>query len=315
VSLPVVRDWRGLPDAQRGASVALGNFDGVHLGHQRVIAAAREAGERIGAPLGVVGFDPHPRLFFQPDAEPFHVMTIAQQARALEALGVERFYLLPFDAVMASMSDEEFAREVLAEGLGVRWVSAGFDVTYGKGRSGGPDHLRDQGERLGFGVTVVGRVADGEGLKLSSSAVRDALHAGHPEQAAAILGRPFAIEGEVIHGDKRGREMGVPTANVALGDYVRPRYGIYAVRVRLPDGRMVDGVANLGVRPMFERAEPLLEVWLFDFDESLYGQVIETELHAYLRPEMSFDGLAALKAQIDADAVQARAALKAISRT
>ena len=311
MNLTIVRDWRDLPEGLRGAAIALGNFDGVHLGHQRVIAAAAEAARRIGAPLGVVSFDPHPRLYFQPDAEPFHVMTIAQQARALDALGVERFYLLTFGAGLASMSDEDFAREVLAEGLGARWVAAGFDVTYGKGRTGGPAELKAQGERFGFGVSIVERIDDEGGKKLSSTAVRDALHEGRPEKAAAILGRPFAIEGEVIHGDKRGREIGVPTANVRLGDYVRPKYGIYAVRVRLPDGRRLDGVANLGVRPMFETPEPLLEVWLFDFEGDLYGQVIETELVAYLRPEMKFDGLDALKAQIDEDAAQARAVLSA----
>jgi len=315
VSLTVVHGWRGLPDDQRGASVALGNFDGVHLGHQRVIAAAAEAARRHGARLGVVGFEPHPRVFFQPDAEPFRVMSLGQQARALEALGVELFYVLPFDADMAGLSDAAFVDAVLVEGLGVRWVSVGFDVTYGKGRSGGPDQLRAAGERHGFGVTVVDRVADARDLKLSSTAVRDALHAGRPEEAAAILGRSFAIEGEVVHGDKRGREIGVPTANVRLGDYVRPRYGIYAVRTRLPDGRVFDGVASLGVRPMFEVAEPLLEVWLFDFEGDLYGQVIETDLVAWLRPEMSFDGLESLKAQIDDDAAAARSILRETSRT
>ncbi len=311
MSLQVVHDWRGLPAAHRGASVALGNFDGVHLGHQRVIAAASEAAARIDAPLGVVSFEPHPRVFFQPDAEPFRVMSLNQQARALEVLGVGLFYALPFGAEMAGMSDEDFARQVLADGLGARWVSVGFDVTYGKGRTGGPEELQAAGGRLGFGVSVVERVADENDLKLSSSAVRDALKAGRPEQAAAILGRPFAIEAEVIHGDKRGRELGVPTANMRLGDYVRPRYGIYAVRARLPDGRILDGVASLGVRPMFETPEPLLEVWLFGFEGNLYGQVMETELIAWIRPEMNFDGLDALRAQIDDDAAQARRLLQA----
>lgn len=311
MSLQIVRDWRRLPSDQRRAAVALGNFDGVHVGHQRVIAAAAEAGKRIGAPLGVVSFEPHPRVYFQPDAEPFRVMSQGQQARALEALGVELFYELPFDAEMAGMSDKTFAEEVLGRGLGARWVAVGFDVTYGKGRTGGPTELAVAGQLNGFGVSVVDRIDDAEGEKLSSTAVRDALHAGEPERAAAILGRPFAIEGEVVHGDKRGREIGVPTANVRLGDYVRPKYGVYATRTRLPDGRLIDGVANLGVRPMFESPEPLLEVWLFGFDGELYGQVIETELVAYLRPEMTFDGLDALKAQIEVDAEAARRLLQA----
>lgn len=306
MSLTLVRDWRGLPDSQRGAAVALGNFDGVHVGHQRVIAAAREAAERLGAPLGVVSFEPHPRLFFQPDAEPFRVMSLKQQARALEALGVELFYALPFDAAMAGMSDTDFAEQVLAQGLGVAAVAVGFDVTYGKGRTGGPVELKAAGDRLGFDVSVVERVDDARGMKLSSTAVRDALHEGKPGFAAAILGRGFAIEGEVIHGDKRGRTIGVPTANIRLGDYVRPKYGVYAVTVRLPDGRSFNGVANLGVRPMFEVAEPLLEAWLFDFDEDLYGQVIEVELTGFIREEMSFDSLEALKTQIEDDAAKAR---------
>lgn len=315
MALTLVRDWRNLPPRQRGAAVALGNFDGVHLGHQRVIAAAADAAKRIGAPLGVVSFEPHPRVYFQPGAEPFRVMSQNQQARALDALGVELFYELPFDAEMAGMTDDAFAREVLGQGLRARWVAVGFDVTYGKGRTGGPLELKIAGQLHGFGVSVVDRVDDAGGMKLSSTAVREALHEGRPEQAAAILGRPFAIEGEVVHGDKRGREIGVPTANVRLGDYVRPKYGIYAVHTRLPDGRVFDGVASLGVRPMFRTPEPLLEVWLFDFDGDLYGQVIETELVAYLRPEMNFDGLEALKAQIDQDAAQARAALRGPSRT
>jgi riboflavin kinase/FMN adenylyltransferase len=236
-------------------------------------------------------------------------MTPAQMARAMDPLGVDTLYLLPFDAGMAAMSDEAFAREVLADGLGVSHAAVGFDFTYGKGRTGSPESLRRQGEALGFTVSVADRVDDPGGLKLSSSAVREALHAGDMDRAAAILGRPFAIEGEVVHGDKRGRTIGVPTANIRMGDYMRPAYGIYATRTRLPDGRTIDGVASLGVRPMYELAEPLLEVWLFDFDEDLYGRTIETELIAFLRGEMAFDGLDALKVQIDADAAASREVL------
>ena len=302
----IVTDWRDLPDRLRGAAVAIGAFDGVHRGHQAVIAEARVASERLGAPLAVVSFDPHPRRWFQPEAAPFRLMTAGQMASALAPLGVDRLYLLPFDADMAAMSDEAFAHDVLANGLGIRHAAVGFDFTYGKGRTGSPEGLRRHGEALGFTVTVVDRIDDPDGLKLSSSSVREALKAGDMARASAILGRPFAIEGQVVHGDKRGRTIGVPTANVRLGDYMRPAYGVYATRTRLPDGRIVDGVANLGVRPMFELAEPLLEVWLFDFDGDLYGQTIETELVALLRGEMAFDSLEALKVQIDADATAAR---------
>lgn len=305
----LVTDWRGLSPEQTGAAVAIGAFDGVHRGHRAVIAAAGEAARALSAPLGVVSFDPHPRRWFQPDAAPFRLMTPAQMARAMGPLDVDRLYLLPFDADMAAMSDEAFAREVLADGLGVRHAAVGFDFTYGKGRTGSPEGLRRQGEMLGFTVSVADRIDDPDGLKLSSSAVREALKAGDMGRAAAILGRPFAIEGEVIHGDKRGRTIGVPTANIGLADYMRPAFGVYATRSRLPDGRVVDGVASLGLRPMFALDEPLLEVWLLDFSGDLYGQVVETELVAFLRPEIDFPDLAALKAQIDADAVAARGVL------
>jgi riboflavin kinase/FMN adenylyltransferase len=305
----IVRDWRGLGPALRGACVAIGAFDGVHRGHQAVITAAREAPGRHGAPLGVVSFDPHPRRWFQPDAAPFRLMTPAQMARALEPLGVDILYLLPFDAEMAAMTDQDFAERVLSAGLGIRHAAVGFDFTFGKGRTGSPEALRRYGEQLGFTVSVVDRLDDSDGLKLSSSAVREALKAGDMARAAAILGRPFAIEGDVVHGDKRGRTIGVPTANVALGDYMRPAYGVYATRTRLADGRIFEGVANLGVRPMFRLDQPLLETWLFDFSGDLYGQTVETELVAFLRSEMAFDTLDALKAQIVRDATAARAAL------
>lgn len=305
----IVTDWRDLPDRLRGAAVAIGAFDGVHRGHQAVIARARAAADRLDAPLAVVSFDPHPRRWFQPDAAPFRLMTTDQMARALAPLGVDRLYLLPFDAGMAAMTDEAFSRAVLGAGLGIRHAAVGFDFTYGKGRTGSPESLRRHGEASGFTVTVVDRIDDPHGLKLSSSGVREALKAGDMARAAAILSRPFAIKGEVVHGDKRGRTIGVPTANVRMGDYMRPAYGVYATRTRLPDGRVIDGVANLGVRPMYELPEPLLEVWLFDFNADLYGQTVETELVALLRGEMSFDGLDALKVQIDADAAAARAAL------
>ena len=305
----IVTDWRDLPDRLRGAAVAIGAFDGVHRGHQAVIAQARAAADRLAAPLAVVSFDPHPRRWFQPEAAPFRLLTAGQMARALAPLGVDRLYLLPFDAGMAAMTDETFAREILSDGLGIRHAAIGFDFTYGKGRSGSPEGLRRHGETLGFTVTVVDRIDDPDGLKLSSSGVREALKAGDMERAKAILGRPFAIEGQVTHGDKRGRTIGVPTANVPMGDYMRPAYGVYATRTRLPDGRVIDGVANLGLRPMYALDEPLLEVWLFDFDGDIYGQTVETELIALLRGEMSFDSLDALKTQIDADAAAARAVL------
>ena len=311
MAIEVIRDWRGLSDDLKGAAVAVGAFDGVHRGHQAVIASAREAATRLGVPLGVVSFFPHPRRLFQPDAAPFGIMTPDQMARALEEQGVDRLYLLPFDREMAGLTDEEFARQVLSEGLGIKHAAVGFDFTFGRGRSGSPEALTTYGQSLGFSVSVTQRRDDADGLKLSSSAVREALKAGDMARANAILGRPFAIQGEVIHGEKRGRTIGIPTANIAMPAYMRPAYGVYATRTRLPDGRVINGVANLGIRPMYEIEEPLLEVWLFDFNESLYGLNVETELVAFLRGELKFDGLEALKVQIDEDARQARAILEA----
>ena len=310
MAIEVIRDWRGLSDDLKGAAVAVGAFDGVHRGHQAVIASAREAATRLGVPLGVVSFFPHPRRLFQPDAAPFGIMTPDQMARALEEQGVDRLYLLPFEREMAGLTDEEFARQVLSEGLGIKHAAVGFDFTFGRGRSGSPEALTTYGQSLGFSVSVTQRKDDADGLKLSSSAVREALKAGDMARANAILGRPFAIQGEVIHGEKRGRTIGIPTANIAMPAYMRPAYGVYATRTRLPDGRVINGVANLGIRPMYEIEEPLLEVWLFDFNESLYGLDVETELVAFLRGELKFDGLEALKVQIDQDARQARAILE-----
>ena len=305
----IIRGWTGLAAVDKGAAVALGNFDGVHRGHQRVIAQAAESARRLGAPLGVVTFDPHPRRIFQPGAAPFNLMTAGQQARALGDLGVERLYLLPFTPALAAMSDRQFATEVLHDGLGVRHVAAGFDISFGKDRTGDPDDLRRYGRELGFSVSIAEPVGDGPQEKFSSTQVRDALRDGRPQDAAVILGRPFAIAGPVQMGRQLGRTLGFPTANVPLGDYVRPRFGIYAVRVRLPDGRRFDGVASLGVNPTLALPEPRLEVWIFGFEGDLYGQVIETELAAYLRPEAKFDSLEALTAQVMRDAEDARLAL------
>lgn len=307
--MQIVPGWRDLPETLKGSSAAIGAFDGVHRGHRAVVEAAAEAARARDLPLSVVTFDPHPRRWFQPDAAPFRLMTTGQMARALEPLGVDRLHVLPFDAEMAAMTDQVFAADVLAAGLGIRHAAVGFDFTFGKGRSGSPDLLARYGQTHGFTVSVTPRIDDAGGLKLSSSAVREALNAGDMARAAAILGRPFAIEGQVIHGDKRGRTIGVPTANARLGDYMRPAYGVYATRTRLADGRVIDGVANLGIRPMFEIDQPLLEVWLLDFDGDLYGQTIETDLIAMLRGEMAFDDLNALKVQIDKDAEAARAVL------
>jgi riboflavin kinase/FMN adenylyltransferase len=309
VALRVIHGWRDLNADERGAALAFGSFDGVHRGHQQVIAAAARAARELKAPFAVSSFEPHPRRWFQPDAEPFRLMTQDQQARALAAMGVDLFYVLPFDAEMAEMTDEAFAQRVLSAGLGVRHVAAGFDVTFGKGRSGDPASLAEYGRRFGFTVSIIAPFGD-QGLeKYSSSAVRDALQAGEPERAAEILGRPFAVQGAVVRGQQLGRTLGFPTANVALDDYVRPKLGVYATRTRLPDGRVLEGVADVGRNPTTGVVKPRLEVFLFDFDEELYGQTIETELLHFLRPEIKFDSLDALVKQMNQDSAAARGLL------
>jgi riboflavin kinase/FMN adenylyltransferase len=222
-------------------------------------------------------------------------------------MGVDLLYLLPFDFQMASFPDNEFVEQVLVKGLGVRHVAAGFDISFGKGRTGSAEGMKAYGRQLGFGVSIAEPVAGRAGDKFSSTSVRDALRDGHPEEAARILGRPFAIEGVVRRGQQLGRQLGFPTANVEIVDYVVPKLGVYATRTRLPDGREVPGVANLGNNPTTGEVETRLETWLFDFDEDLYGQVIETHLIAFLRPELKFDSIELMVEQIHRDEAQARA--------
>lgn len=310
MALKIVHGWKQLDPADKGAAVALGNFDGVHKGHQAVIAQAAEAARKVGAPLGVISFEPHPRRLFHPDEPAFRLMTTDQQARALEALGVERFYVLPFDFEMANFSDRGFAETVLARGLGVKHVAVGFDISFGKGRTGSPEAMAEYGRELGFTVSVAAPVGE-DGHKYSSTAVREALREGRPDEAAAMLGRPFAIEGVVRRGQQLGRKLGFPTANVMIADYVVPRLGVYATRTRLPDGRVFPGVANIGNNPTTGEVETRLEVWLFDFDEDLYGQIIETDLVAFLRSEEKFGSIELMVEQIWRDEAQARKILNA----
>ncbi|HWA59752.1 MAG TPA: riboflavin biosynthesis protein RibF [Caulobacteraceae bacterium] len=313
----VIHGWKNLNAEDKGAALALGSFDGVHIGHQQVINNAAEAARRIGAPLGVISFEPHPRMHFQPDAPPFRLMTAAQQARALEHLGADRLYLLPFGLEMANFSELEFVHNVLVQGLGVCHVAVGFDITFGRGRTGSPESMRRFGEEFGFSVSVAEAITGPEGQKYSSTSIRNFLRDGQPEEAARILTRPFAIEGVVQKGRQLGRKLGFPTANVPLGDYVAPRFGVYATRTRLKDGRDLPGVANIGVNPTTGIVAPRLEVWLFDFDEDIYGELIETELIAFLRDEVAFVDSAgsfdipAMVAQVHRDAADARRVLGA----
>jgi riboflavin kinase/FMN adenylyltransferase len=308
-------DFRGLAAGDRGAAVAMGNFDGVHLGHQSVLALAHAAAAELDAPFGVVTFEPHPRAFFAPDAPPFRLMTADARARRLEKLGVEVLYELPFGAALAGLSPEAFAAEVLSAGLGVRHVVVGADFRFGKGRAGDVAALRALGARLGFGVTAAPLVSDANG-DYSSTAIRAALAEGRPEEAARILGHWHRIEGEVRHGDKRGRALGFPTANLWLEGLHPPRFGVYAVLVDVltgPHRGRYRGVASIGVRPTFGESRPNLEVFVFDFDGDLYGAEISVALVAFQRPELKFDGVDALVEQMHADAAEARARLAALA--
>jgi riboflavin kinase/FMN adenylyltransferase len=302
--MQIIQDWQGLAPLARGASVALGNFDGVHLGHRSVIDLARQQ----DAPLGIVTFEPHPRQYFSPDAPAFRLMNAEARANRMEKLGVDILYELPFTAALAGMSAEAFATEVLAEGLGVRHVTVGADFCFGKGRSGTAETLRTLGDRLGFGVSIAPLLAI-RATEVSSTAIRRALTDGRPRDAARMLGHLHRIEGAVLHGEKRGRELGFPTANMAVEGLHLPRLGVYAVKVDIltgPDAGSYGGAASLGVRPMFGQNTPNLETHIFDFSGNLYGQHLSIALIDYLRPEMKFDGLPALIAQMDQDCARAR---------
>lgn len=301
--------WQGLDPQARGASVAMGNFDGVHLGHRAVIDLAR----RPPAPLGIVTFEPHPREYFAPAAPPFRLMNAEARANRLAKLDVDHLFQLPFDATMAAFSPEDFAQQVLADGLGVTHVVVGADFCFGRGRAGTAADLKRLGSDLGFDVTIA-ELVQAAGTSISSSAIRQALAEGRPRDAAAMLGHWHRIEGEVIHGEKRGRELGYPTANMSVAGLHLPRLGVYAVRADVltgPQAGSYMGAASLGVRPMFGVNQPNLETFLFDFAGDLYGQHLSIAFVDFLRPEMKFDGLPALITQMEADCDRARVLLAA----
>ena len=303
----IIRDTQDLPAELTGASAAIGNFDGVHLGHQHVLDLAR----RDGAPLGVVTFEPHPREFFAPTAPPFRLMNAGARAHRLEKLGVGMLAELPFDAGLAGLTPEGFARDILADGLRLSHVVVGADFCFGKGRSGTAQDLRAFGADMGFDVTIADLLTGGT-TPVSSTAIRTALAAGDPSAAAQMLGHWHRIEGPVLHGEKRGRSLGYPTANMSLDGLHLPKPGVYAVLVDVldgPDAGTYQGVANLGYRPMFERQAPNLETHLFDFSGDLYGRNLSIGLVAHLRDEAKFDGVEALIAQMHDDSAAARQAL------
>jgi len=316
----VFRHSSDLPTPSQGGVIAIGNFDGVHRGHQAVIGEAVRRARASGRPSGVLTFEPHPRRFFRPDTPPFQLTRLRTKARVIAGLGVDTLIVLRFNASLAGLSAEAFIDRILVDGLRASQVVVGYDFVFGKGRRGNPDLLRDYLAQKGVAAMVMPPVAaphaepdgDSEGLIYSSTGVRDALRSGDPRAAARLLGRPFEIEGRVRRGDARGRLLGFPTANIWLDDYLRPALGVYAVRARVDErdgGPILTGVANLGLRPTFGGTEPRLEVHLFDFQGDLYGRRLCVELIDFLRPERKFEGIDALKAQIAADATAAKAAL------
>ncbi|WP_421792570.1 bifunctional riboflavin kinase/FAD synthetase [Hyphobacterium sp.] len=300
----------GAPTADLAPCVlALGNFDGVHLGHRVVLDAALRKAAELEISAATAVFDPHPRRYFQPSSAPFRLMDDRQQADALRQLGFDRLHVLPFNARMAAMMPREFAETVLTGWAHVRHVFVGADFEFGKGRSGDVKILTGIGEQIGFGVTGVELKQERDG-KISSSRIRQLLAEGEIGQANALLGTPWTVRGVVQQGDQRGRTIGFPTANIDLGDYSRPKFGVYAVRAQLDDVQLT-GVANVGQRPTVEGETERLEVHLFDFSRDIYGEGLDVEFHAFLRPEQKFNGLDALKAQIARDADKARALLAA----
>lgn len=299
-----------VPQALRGGIVALGNFDGFHAGHQAVVGRAIARARAEGRPALVATFDPHPVRFFKPDLPSFRLTTLDQRQRLFAKAGADAMIVFHFDRALASVPAEDFVTDWLIGRIGAAGVATGEDFTFGKGRGGNVEVLKRLGADHGLSVDAVAPVLE-DGEPVSSSAIREALQAGDCETAARLLTRPFAIEGIVEHGDKRGRQIGYPTANIALGKYLRPRFGIYAVRARLPDGRTLDGAANLGIRPMFDPPKELLEPYFFDFSGDLYGQCIEVELISFLRDERKFDSLDALTEQMRLDCDEARRRLAA----
>ncbi len=292
----------------RGGIVALGNFDGFHRGHQAVVGSAVALAKSLGRPAIVATFDPHPVRYFKPDAPPFRLTTLDQRERLFAAAGADAMLVFDFNAEMANVTATDFVTDWLVADTGATGLVTGEDFTFGKARGGNIAVLSAVGAANGVSVETVGPVRE-SGEVISSSRIRAALQAGDCETATRLLTRPFAIEGAVQHGDKVGRTIGYPTANIDMGNYLRPRYGIYAVRGRLADGRVLDGAANLGIRPQFDPPKELLEPYFFDFSGDLYGQIIEVELHAFIRPEAKFDTLDELTAQMVQDCKAAKALL------
>ncbi len=314
--MKIIRDYQFIDDADKGAAVAIGNFDGVHLGHKVVIDIARVEAEKLGAPVGVLTFEPHPREYFSPDAPAFRLMNADAKASQLAQAEIDNLYQLPFNSVLSSLSAREFARDVIAEGLGLKHVVVGADFCFGKDRSGNAADLVAFGKQFGFGVTIAELKVD-KGEVFSSSAIRRALTDGRVSDAADMLGHWYRIESEVIHGEQRGRELGYPTANISIDGLHPAKFGVYATVVDImtgPNAGRYHGAASIGERPTFGVYKPNLEVFIFDFSADIYGETISVALVDYQRPELKFDDLDGLIIQMKADCDQARATLDALDQ-
>jgi riboflavin kinase/FMN adenylyltransferase len=306
--MQIFRHFEHLPAAGRGASIAIGNFDGVHRGHQALLARAKEEGKKVGAKLGALIFEPHPQEFFKPDGPRFRLTPFRAKARLLENYGTDILYALHFDKALASLTAEQFVEKVLIEGLRVRHIVVGADFQFGKGRTGNVQLLKALSAPHGFSVTEFEPVGAGSEHKISSTRIRELLHEGKPDEAARLLGHWWTVEGRVEHGDARGRTLGFPTANVSLEGTLEPALGIYAVRVEVA-GRRYGGAANYGRRPTFDKKDVLLEVHIFDFNADIYGQQIVVEFVSFLRPELKFASAEELTIQIAADCEEAKRVL------
>ncbi|TNE58422.1 MAG: bifunctional riboflavin kinase/FAD synthetase [Alphaproteobacteria bacterium] len=314
--MKIIRQYSDIAPEDRGAVVALGNFDGVHQGHRAVIRRAAMEAKKLGVPLGVIVFEPHPREFFAPNAAPFRLSLLPVKAKLLEGEGVDILYALPFDEALAGKHAADFIQDVLIDGLGILHVVTGYDFRFGAGRSGDTTLLSYMGAEEGIGVSIVAPVsmqsinaADNDDEVFSSTRIRQSLRDGRPAEAARLLGHYWSLQGTVEKGDQRGRTIGFPTANIRLDRLLKPATGVYAVQVEVIEGPLkgvYDGVANYGNRPTFDKKDTLLEVHLFNFEGDLYGQTIEVSFIDFIRPERKFDGLEALRAQIEADSVTAR---------
>ena len=310
--MKIFRHHDDFPEELKGSVIAIGNFDGVHLGHMGVIGEARRIAEANDIPWGVMTFEPHPRAYFQPDQPAFRITPLRAKSHAVAPLGADFLISLRFDKLLATMSAEDFVQSVLMDNLSIHHIVCGYDFTFGAARGGDCELLLHMGKELGFGMTAVGAISDDSGTAYSSTRIREALVDGDLQLVANLLGRPYEIAGRVQHGDKLGRTIGYPTANIHMEDYMEPARGIYAVRAALdvPESLdspvWIDGAANLGIRPMFETENPVLEVYLFDFEGDLYDQHMRVQILEFIRPEIKFGSLDELVQAIEVDCIKVR---------